>query len=303
MLNTLSKKAVLGILAGASLLSAASLAQATEFTIDQFTVTKNGNVIFDDNFDDALSVPTFSNGNAAAYATNPTPLPGAEANGRLVMDPFAGAIINSKVTGQPIYMNRARLLTNSSNNNSNINKGLKDDDTFSVTGLFDLTLPTQAGERFGVRLTDQKSNNPNAGDVVEMAVRNVAGSIFVQFREQDRPNAVTNILEEIELNYASFGMTESTFAMYDQIALSLSRSGTGAADGDIYGSFRLVDSSNSIGDYRFAFQNSSSTIFEGERFTRAEFLAIAQVAVPEASTIFLFALGMLGLFSTARRKL
>jgi len=286
------------LLTCASIFSTTSAVQATEFTIDQFTVTKNGNVIFDDDFSDALSIPNYSNGNAAAYATVPAPLPGLEAGGRLVMDPYAGDIIESRVNGLPIYMNRARLLTNSSNSDANISKGLKDDDTFSVRGLFDLTAPTQLKERYGIRLTDQKNTNPNVGDVVEVDVRKRAGGIFVEFREQDRPNNITNILDSIELTYASFGLPKNIFDTYNQIALSLSRNTT---DGDIFGSFALVDSSGVNTDFIYNF-SGSSTIFEGERYTRAEFLAVAPASVPEASTLLLFGLGLLSLFGARNRK-
>lgn len=282
---------ILSVISISILACTSAVVHATNFTIDQFTVTKNGNPFFED---------TFSNGNPndtgtnRTYFTIPDPLSGPETNGRLEINPYDGVIRASPLTGEDLYIQRARLRTNL--DNDNLNSGLKVDDTFSVRGLFDLTLPTQFRERFGVRLVDYAAINPAPNDVVEVAVRKKNEGIFVEFREHDVLNSSFNVFENIELTYASLGLPEDIFSMYDQIALKLERTAT---DGDIFGSFSLVDSTGGESDFLYNFTGSSK-IFEGENYTRAEFITTAPVvssSVPESSTLFLLVIGLLGLFA------
>ena len=298
----IQRSAVTSVIASSLLLCTTTLAQASDFAIDQLTVTKNGTVILDDTFDngDTSSGNNFSNGNTSTYTSAGNALPSTETGGKVLLDPYAGKIITSGLTGDPIYFNQATLNTNASNSTTKLNKGLKDDDTFKVRALFDLVEPTDYKERFGLRLTDRGTGNGSIGnvDIVEVDVKRVTSGVIVEFREQDRPNAKNNVFDKVVLSYASFGMTESTFAMYDQIALQLERATTTS---DITASFTLVDSSGTATDYTHLFSGSAK-IFEGERFTRAEYISVAPATVPEASTLLLFGLGLLGLFGARTKK-
>ncbi len=306
-MNNLKKHTIIaGIFACSSLLATTSIANAANFAIDQLTVTKNGNVILNDTFDngDSANGGTFSNGRTATYTSPVNALPTTETGGKALLDPITGKIIASGLTGQQIYINQGILNTNVSNSSLKLNKGLKDDDTFKVRALFDLVEPTKIKERFGLRLTDRgvfgnAGANGALGDVVEVDVRRLQSGVFVEFREQDRPNNTNITIDRVSLTYASFGITESTFAMYDQIAFQLNRVTTAS---NITASFTLVDSSGANADYLYNFRGDA-TIFQGERFTRVEYISVALAPVPEASTIFLFAIGLLGLFSSARRKI
>lgn len=186
---------------------------------------------------------------------------------------------------------------------TNLSKGLKNDDTFSVTGLFDLTAPTEFKERFAVRLTVRGVGNAGQnganGDVVEVDVRRLRTGVFVEFREQDRPNSTNIILGRVKLNYATLGLATDPFTLYDQIALKLERT---SVTGNIFGSFMLVDSSGTNSNYSYNFGGAGARIFEGENFTRAEYISVALAPVPEASTVLLFAIGLSGLLGSSRRK-
>ncbi len=289
----------LGLIASSALLT--SIAQATTVAIDTFSVTRNGALFFEDTFDNGDPYDTnwvFNNGNSGTYATTPSTLAGPESNGRLYIDPYAGAIVNSSLNGNQIYLQQATLITNTSNSATNLGRGLKDDDTFSVNGVFDLIAPTVVGERFGVRLTDRNSPNGTADDVVEVDVRLRNSGLFVEFREQNVATSSHVVMDLMELSAASIGLTDNEFAMYDQIALVLDRT---TNTSDITGRFSLMSSQGLIANYDYNF-GGSSTIFEGERFTRAEFIAVAPVPASEPTTFLLFGAGLVGLYARRRRK-
>ena len=301
MLRFLASRCISSAILIFGLVAVTAHAQATPASIDTFTVTRNGSILFEDTFDNGDPNDTgwvYGNGNQAVYSGTPGVLPGPETNGKLLLDPYSGAIINSGLTGNPIYMNRARLVTNTSNSASNLHRGLKDDDTFSVRGVFDLTTPTNVGERYGIRLTDRGSSNGNGNDTVEVDVKLRSSGLIVEFREQDVLNSTNIVMDMMDLSAASLGLTDTEFAMYDQIALVLDRATTTSA---ITGSFSLIDNQGLIADYNYNF-NGSSTIFEGERFTRAEFLSVAPVPASEPASLLIFGLGLLGLFAARRRR-
>lgn len=292
---------VQGITLSAILLVMSSLAQATAFSIDEFTITRNGSMFFQDTFDNGdpmVTGYTFSNGNTAVYDTLPAVLPGTESGSRYVIDPTLGEAMNSPLSGLPIYIQRVRVVTNTSNNAADLGRGLKDDDSFTVTGVFDLVEPTLAGERYGVRISDRASGG-TYDDVVEVTMQLTSSGTLVQFREQDVVNHNYNVFGSVEFTAAALGLSDADFAMYDQIAFILDRS---TATSDIFGSFRLFDRDGVLGDYTYNFAGGA-TIFEGERFTTAEFIAVVpQSSVPEASSLSMLVLGLLALGGLSRRK-
>jgi len=272
-------------------------AEASLFAIDEFTVTRNGSTLFQDTFDNGVPENTGwfydapANTRPGTYTTLPTPLAGPETGGKLSLNPLDGVLINSSLTGRPIMIQSARLNTNTSNSAGNLGRGIKDDDTFSVQGVFDLVNPSLLGERFGVRLTDRGNlANSNGNDVVEVDVRRRAGGVRVEFREQDRPNNTNIILDSFALTAVDLGIDVADFGLYDQIVLILDRLTTTSA---ITGRFQLIDTGGVASVFTQNFSNSS-VIFEGvDRFTQAEFLSVSLVPVPQ--TALLLGIGLLGL--------
>lgn len=278
-----------------------SHANATAFSIDEFTITRNGALFFQDTFDNGDPYNTgfvYSNGNIATYDTS-VPLNATEQDGRLIIDPYASALVPSSLTGEPLYLQQARLISNTSNNLTDLNRGLKVDDYFTVTGVFDLITPTVDRERFGIRLTDRGTANGTGDDTVEVDLRLLGSDMYVEFREQNVATSTHTTLDRFLLSAEMLGLTDAEFSLFDQIVLNLERPD---ANADIFGSFTLLDLDGVLSSFSYMF-NGSSSIFEGELFTRAEFISVGLPAsVPEPGTAALFGLGLLMLGFNQHRK-
>ena len=250
--------------------------------LDEFTVTRNGSAFFTDSFDDAVPPPSAPGGRQY----NVSGSFGPETGGKLTMD-SVDAVCGINAFGNNRCIQRAILQTNI--DSSNLTNGLKIDDTFSVTGLFDLTDPSVLREKYGIRLTDRgglEGTPPNGNDIIELAVRRTSGDqLTVRLRRLDVGTGIDTILETLPLD----------LSLGDQIALMLSRNST--TSNAITVSFSYVNAGVFSSPTAFSI---TPDIFNGESFTRAAFVATTPVPLPAAA--WLFGSGLLGLIGIARRK-
>lgn len=253
-------------------------AQATTVLIDEFTIVKNGNILFQDTFNNGLPPPD-TGGNTQSYQVFGGPL-GPESGGKLALDAASGQAVERPDAGN-MWRQGARVKTNT--DPAQPDRGLRTDDTFSVTGLFDLTLVPNVRERYGVRLTD--GGFPSANDGLGISVmRTSTNQIDVVFHHYDQTAFTFVDLEAIALN-----------PNHDQIALTLSR--LNQSNNDIIASFAYVDGGVTGLSTTFA---TTETIFNGEDFTRGQFMYLAPVPIPGA--VWLFGSGLLGLIGIAKKK-
>jgi len=267
-----------------------STAHASPIFIDEFTVTKNGLPFFTDPFGDGIpppSAPNFANGAPAAYFVDQNAILN-ESGGKVRLDTVGSAIVPGIGINLDFFFERALLLTNF--DQSNLILGLKDDDTFSVQGLFDLAVPTKTQEYYGIRIED--STGPNTGnDILDLAVRRASDGIDrVQFfRIDDVANTVTF--------FGGFLLDPG----HDQILLDLTRLSTGSDA--ITASFAYVDG-GVVGP--FTTFGTTADIFRGENFTRASFLLVSpvpeSVPVPEPASLILLGAGLAALAAASWRR-
>ena len=128
------------------------------FAIDNLKITKNGSAFFEDNFNGGgapPSSPNFSSGNTHTYGTTGT---FTESGGRAIMDGTASGPALGVGTPDEFVGHFATV-------RSNIDPadpvgGLKINHDFTVEGRFDLILPDDNREAYGIRLTDRLVGGP-----------------------------------------------------------------------------------------------------------------------------------------------
>ncbi len=261
-------------------------AQAYTFAIDSFSVTKNGSLLFTDPFNNnnpPPSAPNFTNGTPASYFVDGTMGPENSGNpGKLTLD-SSGAVPLTVPTGDLFIHQRAILLTNI--DPTNLTLGLKSNDTFSVTGVFDLIIPSKLREGYDVMFNDGTPTHTPDDIAMMRVIRTQTNLLMVQLAHLDFVAGTVTVIDQIPLDTA-----------HEQIALTLTRADT--STDAITGSFYYID--GGIAGLTLAFGNTMD-IFHGENFTRAEFEAFTPVEVPEPGTMLLLGSGLIGLWG-ARRK-
>lgn len=272
------KRFVLSVFVGVFLFSGTAHAAYT-FYIDSFSVVKNANTIFSDEFDDGNPPP--SSPGTIGYSVQG--ILGPESGGKLELNRLnAGSYINS--LGNIAYWTAATLLTNTQPLSVST-LGLKIDDTFSVFGLFDLIIPTTLQTSYKIILTDSTQTPPNGNDTLQLGVEsNAANETRITFVKTDGINHTSTLIDSATLEALP----------HDQIAFSLSRVNLGT--NAITASYAYVDGIFGGNWDSLAWTTFGNTvdIFEGEEFTQARFIA-AETPVPLPATVLLLASGLAGL--------
>lgn len=261
----------LSLLVGAvtTLLSVSTASAGVITMLDEFSVVLNSSPLFIDSFDDGSpppSAPDFVGGGAASYLTFGSI--STESGGKLELNSDDGA--DSFTPAEtPSKIQIARLLTPT---NPVSPRTLGTDDTFSVSSVFDLTLPGAPTEAYGVQLSDrtqpQGPGDPT-NDVVRLDVQRSAtnNEVRIILKSLDFVQDTTTVLGSIPID-----LTGNP----DQIRLTLAKSNS--AVNAITASFTYLKNGSEISTTTFG---NTDTIFTGEGFTRGGFRAFHLPTVPE----------------------
>jgi VCBS repeat-containing protein len=232
------------------------------FVMDSFVITRNGSAYFTDDFSDGNpppSDPSLTVGSGYGGIGGFT-----ETGGKLYLDGSNAAVAFGVGTSASFVAQDAVLRTNIDPTSS---AGLKQSVSFVVSGVFDLILPSSINTEYGIRLTDRliggNGTPPDqAGDdTISLTVReNANGNVVVALRDID-------FLHDTITTIGSMTLAAPTGT--DQIALHLNHV---AGSMVVTASFDYLHLGSVISTQTFS---STASLFNGENWTRAEFIAVA----------------------------
>lgn len=282
------------------------MASATVFSIDEFEVIKNGQTYWLDTFsntippqdtmDDGVDINPYNR----VYLTRPQPgLPGPEVmvsdvNGKLQLDTAQGFYNIGVVNPVPNLIQRARIQSPTNPDNA---AALTVNDNIVVSGLFDLIEPQLNYELYSIRLTDWTSTlGVNEG--IELAVRKGATDQWLVEYRQAEAGVQWNPIESWDVT------SIADFSDYEQISLSLFNNTEIGTGHDFTAQFSLFDLDGALATQTFM-SSATGSMFQVSEFLRPEFTVrkrVLEVSVPEASSLYLLSLGLLGLLGAKKRK-
>ena len=269
-----------------------------DFTIDQFEVTK-GSAEFDDTF--LGTVPpngptTFGSGTFPAgqtYVTTGTFV--ADVNGGIDLTGSNAAALNNNAFNPQV--GEAAILNTtipSSGRMLDATTGLNYYKSFSITAIFNLTVPASSNNEYGIALTDNlPHDNPGTENVILDVFTGGGGGSAVNLIESNNVAGTSTLLDDLPL-YAS-GVSPSSA---DQIELTLTYTAPGTVTiGDpssepVVASFELLDNGTPVAGSAQTFALTGAIFSSSEDFTRAEFFAQAPA---ESDTILQGTYGTLDL--------
>src|SRR5215471_994547 len=227
-----------------------------QFKIDEFKVVKTGTNPF--TFDHTFTGNTppaapsyFVTGTFPSDGTGP----GAALDGN-----NAGFGTGSP-PGDPFFGQYATLNTNI--DPANTTSGLKDNSSFTVSGVFDLILPQEDRNEYGIRLSDRTANQAGDSTVELRVTRDPGGIERVQLREIDFSSHLSTVLQSFTLNPGSHDHIQLSLA-YDPAHLNV-----------VQASFELEQNGTLDESTLRTFNTTGTLIFNNENWTRAQLFAEA----------------------------
>ena len=254
-------------------------ATATAIYIDEFDVTRSAAPLFDDSFNRSLTLSggagttlpsgvNFAGGGAASYFVHGKVAERTANNGQALVSASNGVLISQP----PPFFSKISVAgaVLESGTTTTAAHALTAHTAFTVTGLYDLTLPSVAGGTDALLLTNRYTSNHDIGNVLEIRLR-------------DCTSAVTQCgtLSGPVLQFVSLSYIHDTSTVIGKVALTAAERAdpqfefkfTKAANTDFIGASYVIGSGNTVGTFHAALSgglgstNSSTDVFTSTLLT------------------------------------
>jgi hypothetical protein len=212
--------------------------------------------------------------------------PSDESGGKLRLDSsLGGPSVNAAGQGRRTQQVTLPTTTNTSQSAQGLIQAFH---TFSVYGLFDITLPPDLVDGYGIQIQD---NGPALTATEELAMqvfRRPDGSVVIRSLRQNFAGGGVTILDDDPLVVP---------AGADQIELRLERASTGSDL--VTGAYRFWDGGSPV--TAFTVMDNPADFFNNRGWARAGFRAFEQLRVPEPGTLALL-IAALGVLTVGTRQ-
>ena len=260
------------IVAGLATAAVPGSATATSIYMDEFSVTRNGSPLFDDTFNQNTTLSggtgstvgsgvNFAGDGPANYFVHGT-IPETTANsGQALLNTANGIVVTQPDPFFPVISEvNAFLETGTTSTAAN---ALTNPTAFTVTGLFDTSLPNVVGGSDALNLTNRYAVNNDMGNVLQIRLRDCAPGVglcgalsgpVVQF-------VYLNFITNSDALISQFGLSPTDLAA-PQFEFEFMK----AANTDVIGACYAFGSGNTLGSFMgtgscFGSTDSSTDVF------------------------------------------
>jgi hypothetical protein len=276
-------------------------ASADVVNMHNFGLTLNGSTVFTDAFGvnqvlaggNGTVLPSgsnFSNGSPGLYLVMGTV---TEAGNKAILDTAQGVhLVQTPPFFPSANANIATLLTGPPGSPFSLTPS----QTFTTTGLFDLTVPSTPGGFYQINLSDRVASNMGLGDVISVAVDNCTPNVF-QCKGNSGP--YVQLIDANALTHTIVTIAQAPLDTNNQVIL-LELSHPTAGTDTVLGSYAYVNGGIEgplmpLGSY--------NDLFLGLNYTQAGFVQLVPVPEPSSFTLLASSIpGVLGLGWLRRRR-
>jgi hypothetical protein len=283
--------------------------------LDEFAVIRSGTTIFDDSFNRSTTlngVPpasvssgtTFSDGSAASYFVTGTIPESTANNGQAQLNTANGISENQPDPFIPVIQNVVGTLQSGTNPSGA--HALTPSNTFSVTGLFDLAVPSTVLGTYDIFLSNRTQANGGMGNLLQIRLRECApgaggcGSVagpILQFVWLDFIHNLLTVINQVAVTPAELADS--------QLELQLTH---GSTSNDVITASYAFGTGNTLGSFTGSLTLLGSTTAATDVFTptlnfvQPAFQAFAPAPIPEPGSLLLFGTGLAGLGGIVWRR-
>lgn len=210
-----------------------------------------------------------------------------EAGGRLRTDSTLGAPTTNSA-GTNVRTQQSSLIS-SVDTTQSVQGLIQAFHTFAVYGRFDLALPPEPGDGYGIQIQDSGPALPSTEELAIQVLRRASGEVGVNWIHQNFAGGILTPLD-FDLLVVPAGA--------DQIELRLERAST--ASDLVTGAYRFWGAGAPL--TAFTLMDAPADFFNNRGWARAGFRAFERLPVPEPGTLVLLIAAIATLIVAVRRR-